>query len=124
VGPDAIRVIDPNTNALVASASPVQVNATPVTHRPSHWQLLTGNAVAYLIFKYLSTGPGLVISVPGMQPLTVGCRDAGGGGLERRFSWPGDVPTTRERADYEVSGADWQTLVEKFGLTPHLNNRG
>jgi hypothetical protein len=124
VARDAIHVIDPNNNALVATASAAQVTATPVSHRPSHWLLLTGNAIAYLIFRYLSTAPGLVISVPGMQPLTIGCRDAGGGGMERRFSWPRDVPTTRERADYEVSGADWQTLVARFGLASLLETRG
>jgi hypothetical protein len=124
VVPHAIRVVDPNNNALIASASASQVTATPVTYRPPHWQLFTGNAIAHFIFRYLSMSPGLVISVPGMQPLTIGCRDAAGGGLERRFSWPSNVPTERARADYEVSGADWQTLVATFGLTPRLVTRG
>jgi hypothetical protein len=30
------------------------------------------------------------------------------------------VPVRKEFADYEVLGADWLTLVEKFGLNPHL----
>jgi hypothetical protein len=37
-------------------------------------------------------------------------------GLDFRFSWRYDVPTEAARADYEVSGTDWLTLVEKFGL--------
>ena len=39
VGPDGIRVIDPNTNALIASVSPAHVSATPVIYRPTqrHW---------------------------------------------------------------------------------------
>ena len=36
VGADVIRVIDPNTNALIASVSPTQVTATPVTYDPTH----------------------------------------------------------------------------------------
>jgi len=57
---------------------------------------------------------------PGMQPLSVGCRDTVGG-LEQRFSWPRDVrQRVNEPPDFEVSGADWLTLVEKFGLTPYL----
>jgi hypothetical protein len=120
VGPDAFRVIDPNNNALIASASAVQVTATRVTYRPWHWGLFFGNVTMLLIFRHLSTAPGLIISVPGMQPLTVGCRDAGGAGMARRFSWPRDVPTKRERADYEVSGADWQELVARFGLASSL----
>ena len=45
-------------------------------------------------------------------------------GLDKRFSWPDNVPTERTRADYEVSGTVWLTLVEKFGLAPYLKNRG
>jgi hypothetical protein len=36
-----------------------------------------------------------------------------------RFEWRGDVH--REKSpDYLVSGADWLTLVEAFGLAPRL----
>jgi hypothetical protein len=64
----------------------------------------------------------MVMSGPGLQPLTIGCRDSVGG-LERRFSWRGNVPVQNERAAYVVSGADWLTLVEKFGLAPHLEQQ-
>ena len=45
-------------------------------------------------------------------PLTIGCRDSASG-LDFRFSWPDNVATENARADYEVSGTDWLTLVEK-----------
>ena len=63
------------------------------------------------------------VSVPGMPPLTIGCRDTVSG-LDFRFSWPDDVPTEHASAEYEVSGTDWLTLVEKFGLAPYLNRHG
>jgi hypothetical protein len=62
------------------------------------------------------------VAVPGMPPLTISCRDTVSG-LDKRFSWPDNVPTERARADYEVSGADWLTLVERFGLAPYLCGR-
>jgi hypothetical protein len=34
------------------------------------------------------------------------------------------VRRVREPADYAVSGADWLTLVEAFGLAPTLEERG
>jgi hypothetical protein len=63
-----------------------------VAHRPS-----VGNVLSDLTVNYLSTAPGMVVSVPGLQPLTIGCRDSVGG-LERRFSWCGDVPVLGEPA--------------------------
>jgi hypothetical protein len=124
VGPDSIRVIDPNTNALIASLSPAQVTATPVTYRPVRNHLIptVGNIMSDAMFNYWSTWPGMHVSVPGMPPLTISCRDSVSG-LNKRFSWPDDVPSERARADYEVSGTDWLTLVEKFGLSPYLKKR-
>jgi hypothetical protein len=128
VGADAIRVIDPNTNALIASASPTQVTATPATYQfpYQHWYPSLNNVVTDLEMKYLSTAPELILRVPGMQPLTIACLDTGGAlpGITRRFSWRDDVPVENEPAEYAVSGADWLTLVERFGLAAYLEQRG
>jgi hypothetical protein len=125
VGPDTIRVIDPNTNALIASTSPAHVTATPVTYRPTqrHWFPSVGNVISDAATNYWSKAPGMRVSIPGMAPLTIGCRDTVSG-LDQRFSWPDDVPSEHARSDYEVSGTDWLTLVEKFGLAPYLIKRG
>ena len=126
VSPDGIRVIDPNTNALVASVSNAQVTATPVVYRPMqrhHWIPNLGHAISDAATNYWSTSPGMRVSIPGMAPLTIGCRDSVSG-LDFRFSWPDDVPTEAARADYEVSGPDWLMLVEKFGLARYLIKRG
>ena len=126
VAPEAIRVIDPSTNALIASVSPAHVSATPVVFRPMqrhHWIPSLGNAMSDVATNYWSTSPGMRLAVPGMPPLTIGCRDTATG-LDFRFSWPDGVPTEEARADYEVSGTDWLTLVETFGLAPHLQKRG
>jgi hypothetical protein len=63
--------------------------------------------------------PVMVVRIPGLQerlqanrPLTISCRDT-------RFSWCTQVPSEPPPA-FVVSGADWQTLVEKFGLAPYL----
>jgi hypothetical protein len=106
-----IRVVDPNSNALTASASLAQVTATPATY-----QLASDDGVG----EYLSTTPAMAVSVPGMQPMTIGCRNFTG--LKRRFSWGGNVPVSNEPPAYEISPADWLTLVEKFGLASHLED--
>jgi hypothetical protein len=121
VGAGTIRVIDPNTNELIASSSPAHVTATPVTYRPSFWQM-------YLLVTDLRNPtkfkePFMRVSVPGMPPMAIGCRVESVDPLDKRFSWPENVPTEHARIDYLVSGADWLTLVEKFGLSPQLNDR-
>ena len=125
VGPDRIRVIDPNSNALVAAISPAQVTATPVIYHPTQRHLFPnlGNVISDAATNYWSTSPGMRVSIPGMAPLTIGCRDSFSG-LDFRFSWPDHVPAVAARADYEVLGTDWLTLVEKFGLAPYLITRG
>lgn len=126
VGPHAIRVVDPNTNAVIASVSPAQVTATPVVFRPRLWYMILpniGNVISHVMATYWSTALGMHVNIPGVPPLAISCRDSVSG-LDRRFSWPDNVPTERARADYEVSGTDWLTLVEKFGLAPYLKDRG
>lgn len=126
IGVNSIRVIDPTTAAVIASVSPRQVSAQPVVFRPMqgrHWFPTLGNAMSDAATDYWSTSPGMRITIPGMEPLTVGCRDTAMG-LDFRFAWPGGVPTVAARADYEVSGTDWLTLVETFGLASHLQHRG
>jgi hypothetical protein len=121
-GADAIRVIDPNTNALVASVSPGQVTATPVTYDPSswHWFPSVGNVISNAATNYWSKAVGMRVAIPGMAPLTIGCRDTVSG-LDKRFAWPADLPTEHGRADYEITGSDFLTLVERFGLAPYLH---
>ncbi|WP_155948618.1 hypothetical protein [Mycobacterium sp. URHB0044] len=122
VSPDAIRVVDPNRGALMASVSPAQVTATPVIYRPSsgHWIPTLEQLVSDLTTRYWSTTPGMHIAIPGMPPLTIGCRDTVTG-LDRWFSWPDEVPTENAIAEYVVSGADWLTLTEKFVLRASAN---
>jgi hypothetical protein len=104
VDTDAIRVIDPDSNALNASALLSQVTATPAIYRSA------GS-------EFVSTMPAMAVCVPGMQPLTIGCRDYGG-----PFSWRDNVPAANDPPAYTVSGADWLTLAEKFGLAAYLED--
>ncbi len=125
VGADSIRVIDPTTNVIVASVSPAQITATPVVFRPPQWHMFLptlGTLIGNVMTDYWSSAVGMRVAVPGMPPLTISCRDTVSG-LDKRFSWPDNVPTERARADYEASGTDWLTLVERFGLAPYLNDR-
>jgi hypothetical protein len=64
---------------------------------------------------------GLVVCLPGVQPLTIGCLDLSGSQL--RFSWRENVPRTNERPHHVVSGGDWLALAENFGLTPHVEDK-
>jgi hypothetical protein len=117
VGNDQIRVIDPNGNVPVASAWLTQTTATPA-------DCVSGSS------KVRTVKPVLVIRIPGISPLTITCHDEydplgqfkfGSRQIHPRFSWPGDVPSERE-PDFVVSGADWLTLVEKFGLAGYVND--
>jgi hypothetical protein len=115
VDDDALRVIDPNTDALSASAPRADVTATAATFQPD--SVTSGDGSTY---NYPAT-PGLVVRVPGAQPLSIGCLELVGS--EFRFSWRGDALRPNDRPAYVVSGADWQALAEEFGLTPQLEDK-
>ncbi|WP_068188425.1 hypothetical protein [Mycobacterium sp. UM_CSW] len=127
VDADAIRVVDPNTNALHASVQMAQVTATPETYQFRYGGLgfgspdqIVGRMFERGMASSLSTTPVLVLGVPGAPPLTIGCRDTIGG-LDMRFSWPRDVrQRVNEPPEFSVSGGDFLLLVEKFGLAPYL----
>jgi hypothetical protein len=67
--------------------------------------------------------PVLVVCIPGVQRLTIGCMDAATRFLQGgyRYSWRGTVPREKEPA-YFVSGAGLLTLAEKLGLAPQLED--
>jgi hypothetical protein len=122
VDADTIRVVDPNSNTLSASASLARVTATPVTYHlgGGHMFPSAQNIGSDAAGEYFSTTPAMSVSVPGIQPMTIGCRNFTG--LKRRFSWGSNVPVSNEPPAYEISPADWLTLVEKFGLASHLED--
>ena len=106
VGKDAIWVIDANNNAPVGSGWLAQLTATP-----ANW---------IYALKGGYTTPVLVVCVPGLQPLTIGCPRSTS--WHSRFSWRGKVPS-EEKPAFVVSETDWLTLVEKFGLASYLEDR-
>jgi DivIVA domain-containing protein len=110
VDKDALRVFDPNSNVLITSASPSQVTATPAKFRESMASDWGGMSVR--------TRPVLVLGVPGLQPLIIGCPWHG---LKLRFAWRGQVGEAK-RPRYVVTDADWPILVEKLGLAPYLED--
>jgi hypothetical protein len=114
VGDDAIRIIDPSSDVMSASVAMAQVAATPAAFRPEGAVSGDGTAHGYPVIT------GLVIGVPGAQPLTIGCLDLVGS--EFRFSWGVNAARPNERPAYVVSGGDWLTLVEAFGLTAQLHD--
>ncbi|HEY9305567.1 MAG TPA: hypothetical protein VIO95_14870 [Mycobacterium sp.] len=122
VDASALRVIDPDSNTVNASASPSQVTATPVTYhlRPRYNVTSAESVASSAAGQYLSITPAMAVRLPGMQPLTIGCRAFQG--VKQRFSWSGNVPVTNDPPDYEVSAADWLTLAEKFSLAPYLED--
>jgi hypothetical protein len=90
------------------------VTATPATFQADG--VTSGDGSTY---NYPAT-PGLVVRVPGVQPLTIGCLELVGS--EIRFSWRGNTLRPNERPAHVVSGAHWRALVEEFGLTPQLED--
>jgi hypothetical protein len=110
----SIRVSDPESDAPAASASLAHVTATPATFQPDCVTSGDGSTYDYPAIT------GLVLSVPGVQPLTIGCLDLEG--LEFRFSWRVNVRGPVDRPAYVVSGGDWLMLAERFGLTAQLKD--
>ena len=112
LGAEAIRVVDPQTGTAVATASPAQVIAAPVVFVSD-----SGSETP----AWAATTVGLIVRVPGAEPLRIGCRDAIG--LERRFWWRGNAPVEEGHATHLVSGGDWLALVDRFGLTADMGCR-
>jgi hypothetical protein len=123
VNTGALRVIDPNSNAVTASASLSHVTATPSTYHLAtrRWFPSAENLASDAAGQYFSTMPAMAVGVPGMQPLTIGCRDFRG--LKRRFAWSDNVPVHNETPAYAVSAADWLTLIQELSLAPYLRDR-
>jgi hypothetical protein len=125
VGKDAIRVVDPNTNALIASACLAQVTATPENY--TYVDPGVGGGDGGTSGSRSCTMPVLAVGVPGLQPLTIQPREASRSSLtgsQSRFSWRGKVPgvfdnyewARARRPAYTVTDAEWLALVEKFSL--------
>jgi hypothetical protein len=112
---DALRVTDPNNDALRAPIPRAHVTATPATFQAD--SVSSGDGSTY---DYPAT-PGLAVCVPGVEPLTIGCLDLAGSDF--RFSWLGGSPRKNGHPAYVVSAADWLALVEKFGLTAQLDDK-
>jgi hypothetical protein len=111
---DAIRVLDPTTNAFIASTSLGQVTATPAQH-------ITGGGDSAR-----HTDPLLIVAVPGLQPLRIrpspmqyGIKYSQG---SYRYSWSdidggAERPPHADQPAYGVTEEDWLALIEKFGLS-------
>ena len=103
------RLIDLSINAPTASVSAAQVTATPT------------NYIRGLDYATSEASPVLVVGVPDLEPLTIGCPRSWFS-CDSRFAWRDKVPRSNA-PDYLVSGADWPTLVQTFGLAPRLAER-
>lgn len=112
---DAIRLIESDNDAPTVSAARAQVTATAAVFQPDSVTSGDGSTYNYPAIT------GLVVSLPGVQPLTIGCLDLVGS--QFRFTWRGDVPRWNERTTHVVSGGDWLALVEKFGLTAQVQDK-
>lgn len=100
VSKDAVRVIDPNTGALLASAALTRVTATPAIYRETKTE-------------ERSTWSILVLSVPGLERLTI----------KSPRAWRSAVSEEKTEPEFTVSEADWQVLVDRFGLAARLVER-
>jgi hypothetical protein len=130
VDADEIRVVDYSSNTLITSAGLDQVSAEPATYQYRRWGMFelpsAGQVLDRAVGQYLSVTPEMVVSLPGMEELTIACRDgAGVSEFRQRFSWRASVnQRINDPAEYAVSAADWLVLVEKFGLTTRLEIHG
>jgi len=95
---DTIRVVEPESHAVDASASVSRVTATPLIYE-------TRDIESSRVWRI----PALTLSAPGLPPLTVKCAfDA------TQFAWAGSPRVVKDPPAYVLSAGDWRTLVEKF----------
>jgi hypothetical protein len=106
---DTVRVIEPESYTVDATAPVSRITATALSYETRDVET-----------SRVSRTPALTVSVPGVPPLTVGCSHLAVSG--RRFSWSGSVLIVNEPPAYILSAADWLTLVEKFGLAANVND--
>jgi hypothetical protein len=106
---DTIRIIDPESHLVDATAPVSRITATPLSYDTHDSE--SGRT---------TKTPAMTISVPGVPTFTVGgsyLRVSG-----RRFTWSGQVRIVNDPPTYLLSAADWLTLVEKFGLAANLDD--
>jgi hypothetical protein len=106
---DTIRVVEPESHAVDASAAVSRITADPLSYE-------TRDAES----SHVSRTPAMTLSAPGVPPITVGCNHIEGS--HRRFSWSSTPRVVRDPPTYLVSGADWLTLVQTFGLAADLKD--
>jgi hypothetical protein len=118
VGADSIRVIDASNDAVIATAPRAQVTATPETYKCRRRRYGPS-------YKNPPPSPVLVLCVPGVEPMPIGCQEHRATlDFSSRFAWRDKVPDRVNRpADYSVAAGDWLLLVDAFGLTPSLVDR-
>jgi hypothetical protein len=109
VANDTIRIIDPESHAVDASVPVSRIAATPLSYD-------THDSESSRILKT----PALMMSIPGRPPLTLASRHLAISG--QQFSWSGNVHIVNVPPTYELSAADWLTLIEKFGLAAKVND--
>jgi hypothetical protein len=100
---NTIRIIDPESHTVSASAAVSQITATPLSYEVRDPESST-----------VSRTPALTMFVPGVPPLTFRCPY--GLDSQRRFSWSRAAQIVNQPPTYNTSAADWLTLVEKLGL--------
>jgi hypothetical protein len=106
---DTIRVIDPESHTVDATAAVSRITATALSYETRDVES-----------SQVSKTPAVAMSVPGVPPLTFGCPYPER--WERRFSWSGSVLIVEDPPAYILSAADWLTLVEKFGLAANVKD--
>jgi hypothetical protein len=109
VANDTIRVIDPESHTVNATAPVSRITATALSYETRDVET-----------NQVSKTPALTMSVPGLPPLTFGCPHIQSSG--RRFSWSGSVLIVNQPPAYIISAADWLTLVEVLGLAANLKD--
>lgn len=110
---ETMWVLEPHGDAVKASARLGRVTATPAAGDPhSRWSSMKV--------------PILVLGIPGMQRLAIGCVDLPANLFRNRgryrFSWRGGAQREDKDPAYWVTGSEFRALVEKFGLVPHLDD--
>jgi hypothetical protein len=103
---DTIRVVEPESHTVDASATVSRITATPLSYEQRAEE-------SNRIYRT----PVLTLSVPGLAPLTFGPALSG-----QRFAWTGSARVVKDPPAYVLSAADWRTLVEKFGLAANAGD--
>lgn len=117
VGSEGISLVDPNTNAVLASVEPGRFTATPETYSPTDPSAESASTTLY-------TQPQVLVDIADQRRLRIAIlpmRYSGWNGLQFRYAWRAEARARNGNIaglgpTHVTTDAEWFSLLEVFGV--------